>query len=92
LSFSIGEVAAMKPKTIITFVLLAFVVASVGFLVAKEAMKARGGAADPAATAPPAGPPVGHKVIAYYFHVSVRCPTCPRSRARWRRGPWRIST
>jgi len=71
----------MKPKSILTVVLLAFVIASIGFLVAKEAMKGRGGAADPAATAPPTGPATGRKVIACYFYTNVRCPTCRKIEA-----------
>jgi hypothetical protein len=78
-----------RPKTIITTVLLLFVFASVVFLVAKEFRKS---SASPGETTPQpatqnalnsapavaaegsAGP--SHKVIAYYFHGTFRCPTC----------------
>ena len=73
----------MKPKTIVTVVLLVFVGASVAWLVAKEAGGGRGGGpdavpapapSDPAETAPPAASP--GKVVVYYFHGTARCFTC----------------
>lgn len=71
----------MKPKTIVTTALLAFVVASVGFMVVKE-LKDRGKRA--ASTGGPdqtdsAGP--SHRVIAYYFHGNVRCDNCRKIEA-----------
>ena len=77
----------VKPKTIVTAVLLLFVAASVGYLVVKET----GGRSADNAT-PGGTPPVsehglateaatednaaGQKVVAYYFHGNVRCITC----------------
>ena len=69
----------MKPRTIVTAVLLAFVAASVVYLIVRET----GGE--------PAQPPPGanereksgdqastpkNKVVAYYFHGTMRCVTC----------------
>ena len=81
----------MKGKSVATFALLAFVAASVVFLIAKELRRS------PAVTSPSslspsslaqateaggggasAGRPVteGRKVIAYYFHGNFRCVSC----------------
>jgi hypothetical protein len=66
----------MKFKPVVAVVLLASVVVSLAAVVLKEARTR------PAApSAPPAGTetPVtsaSHKVIAYYFHRTVRCETC----------------
>lgn len=70
----------MKPRTIITVLLLAFVAASVVALIVKESRsKSQTTAMAPAAT--PTAPvvaaqPAAHKVITYYFHRTVRCETC----------------
>lgn len=68
----------MRPKKIVTALLLAFVAASVVWLVAKEAGAGRGGGPDatpaPAGPAVPAGAP--RKVVVYYFHGTARCFTC----------------
>lgn len=80
----------MKIKRVATFALLAFVIASVGFLVAKESRHSPAVAASssgPSALARPtegaaggtsAAQPLakGHKVIAYYFHGNFRCVSC----------------
>ncbi len=69
----------MKPKTIVTVVLLLFVAASVVTLVVKES------GAPPVQNAP--GPTAQNspdlpdeaeaaRVVVYYFHGSVRCATC----------------
>ena len=60
----------MKSRTVITVVLLAFVAASVIYLIVKES----------AQTAPPQSnehpPAVKNSVVVYYFHGSARCVTC----------------
>ncbi len=71
----------MKLRTIVTVALLAFVTISVGYLVVSETQTADDAAvraaderaanrsdADDNASA--------HKVVAYYFHNTQRCPTC----------------
>jgi hypothetical protein len=82
----------MNPKMIVTVLLLAFVGVSIGYLVIHEAGRtdpapsalSRGtilipgvsgaeGAGDLSAGATTL---VTHKVIAYYFHATQRCPTC----------------
>ena len=75
----------MRPKTIATGLLLAFVALSIGVLVGKEL---RPGATRPAGVAPPAsriaqakaGIPAP-RVIAYYFHGTARCVTCKKIEA-----------
>ena len=57
----------MKPKTVITVVLLVFVAASVVVLAAKSLRPK---------PQPPASQPPDDGVIAYYFHGNMRCPTC----------------
>lgn len=71
----------MNPKTIVTVVLLAFVAISVGYLVVTETRTANdapvrtGG--ESAANASESGEnSAAHKVVAYYFHNTQRCPTC----------------
>ncbi len=60
----------MKSRTVITIVLLAFVAASVVYLIVRES----------AQTAPPQSneqpPAVKNSVVVYYFHGSARCVTC----------------
>jgi len=65
----------MKPKTILTLVLLLFVAASLAYLVMKEPA---GRGDSPAEKAPPRDKAAGSdtRVIAYYFHGYVRCITC----------------
>jgi len=80
----------MNIKKIIGLVLLAFVIASLVYAVIKESNK---GAASGPAPAPgvsrevqsPPSPLSGetvaakdHRIIAYYFHTTARCPTCYR--------------
>jgi len=81
----------MKTKTIITIVLLVFVVASIGYLITKE-LRALAQATSAEANLPevepnqepssevvvtPNAPPeVSQKVIVYYFHGDFRCATC----------------
>lgn len=75
----------MRPKTIATGLLLAFVVLSISVLVGKEL---RPGATRPEGVAPPAsriaqakaGIPAP-RVIAYYFHGTARCVTCKKIEA-----------
>jgi len=66
----------VKVKTIATFALLAFVIASVVFLVAKESRRSPSVAA-------PTGQPLGRgpTVIAYYFHGNFRCASCVKIEA-----------
>jgi hypothetical protein len=54
-------------KKILTGVLLAFVAASVAALIYKET-RPRTTASGP--------PPTADRLVAYYFHGNVRCPTC----------------
>ncbi len=61
----------MKPKSLITVVLLLFVVASVIALVIKNTSDS--GAA---AIATPEIDGTAGKVVVYYFHRTQRCPTC----------------
>ena len=63
----------MKTKTIITFILLAFVVASVAYLVIDEMRSEKTDAASE--TVESAGG-AEHRVIVYYFHGDKRCRTC----------------
>jgi hypothetical protein len=64
----------MKPKTIITAVLLLFVAISVVALIVKESSDApeagTGGNAVTSEQLP------DDRLIVYYFHGNVRCPTC----------------
>jgi hypothetical protein len=80
----------VKVKTVAVFALLAFVIASVAFLVAKEWKRS------PTAPSSSSGPAAiaqatmdrtgsastgqslakGHKVVAYYFHGNIRCVSC----------------
>lgn len=85
----------MKVKSIATFALLAFVIASVVFLVAKESRRSSAivasstGSAVPARTEGggteigPSGQPLGQDptVIAYYFHGKFRCASCVKIEA-----------
>ncbi|MFH1148361.1 MAG: nitrophenyl compound nitroreductase subunit ArsF family protein [Pseudomonadota bacterium] len=79
----------MKPKSIVTALLLAFVLGSVVFLVAKESRRETEIAGttnqpliqEKSAVAAETGsgkaaPQVSHKIIAYYFHGVARCPSC----------------
>lgn len=79
----------MKAKTVITVMLLAFVIASIAFLVIKELSKPSTAPVSPqadeqaASVEPDSDTPIvpekntaGRKVIAYYFHGNVRCVTC----------------
>jgi len=69
----------MKPKPILTVVLLAFVVASAGYFIFTEMKKksavevAADSGGDPRA-ATTDGP--ANKVVVYYFHSTQRCWTC----------------
>lgn len=75
----------MKPKTMVTVVLLVFVAASVGFLVWQEtagtASDTPQSATDPTTTtetaaAPAAQAAIPDGLVAYYFHGTKRCNTC----------------
>ena len=61
----------MRLKTVATGLLLAFVVASVGFLFLKESQSDSGAVADP----------VQSRLVAYYFHGNMRCATCRKIEA-----------
>ncbi len=63
----------MQGKHAITALLLLFVVGAVAFLIYKEVQPAP----NPDATALKESGE-GHKVVAYYFHGNMRCPTCVR--------------
>ena len=64
----------MKPKHIATFVLLAFVGVSLACLVIQESTTTPV-QTDSEQTAQPGATPC-HKLVAYYFHRTQRCPTC----------------
>lgn len=81
----------MKPKTILTVVILAFVAVAVVYLIVKEVREARtpeivaDDAAPSTAAAPTAEAAVeeeeetavlGGQVVAYYFYFGKRCVTC----------------
>lgn len=71
----------MKPKTIVTTALLAFVAVSVGYLVVTETRSpdnatVRAGDDPAIKSSNSGGNTAAHKVIAYYFHNTQRCPTC----------------
>jgi hypothetical protein len=59
----------MNAKKIVTAVLIAFVLVSIGWLVVREVSPGRS-----AADATPAA--AGRQVAVYYFHRTARCPTC----------------
>lgn len=75
----------MKPKKIVSVVLLAFVAVSLGWLffpkgqsetTPAETRASGESSADPApATNPPAST---NRVIVYYFHTTYRCPACTK--------------
>lgn len=83
----------MKPKNIVTVVLLVFVIASVAFLVSKKTRdemrheSAEEMAVDesPVKEETPGSiqetNEYGHKVIVYYFHGTRRCATCRKFEA-----------
>lgn len=71
----------MKLKPLLTFVLLAFVVVSLGAAVAEVAGWRTEESADPDKAVTPVS---GERWIAYYFHGSTRCPTCRRIEAHAR--------
>lgn len=66
----------MKARTGLTVALLAFVIASVGFLVAKESKRPPAAASPPRGTAVVERPGPGPVVVAYYFHGRFRCASC----------------
>ncbi len=76
----------MNGKRIVTVLLLAFVAASVGFLVLKETRSsaaeetvvatAPAGALAKAAVSAAEATPAARKLVAYYFHLNKRCNTC----------------
>lgn len=67
----------MKLKGLITFFLLCFVGVSVVYAVVKEAR------AKSSAVSAPVGAKqeLKHKVVAYYFHGTARCPSCMKIEA-----------
>ena len=67
----------MKPKTLISTTLLVFVAASVAYLAVGKGGRGAAAIGDgptPVASAEVDGPEA--RVIAYYFHGTMRCPTC----------------
>ena len=78
----------MKAKSVVTALLLAFVVVSVGYLVLRESKPSA--ASGPAVSTPPAsGPasasrpaPAAAQFVAYYFHGTRRCRTCLKIQAQ----------
>jgi hypothetical protein len=73
------EPIIMKPRTILTTALLAFVALTIAVMVAKELSRALArsdsetGAGQ---TRTPAPEEAAAKVVVYVFHRTVRCPTC----------------
>lgn len=66
----------MKLKTVLTFVLLAFVAVSAAWMIIKET-GSRDAAAGNIKQQEADNPALkGHTVAAYYFHGDARCPTC----------------
>jgi len=63
----------MKPKTIVTGLLLAFVAASIAWLVVRE-IQARNEGGEAASKESPSGV----LLTVYYFHATARCLTCNR--------------
>jgi len=70
----------MSGKNIISLVLIAFVLISVVYLVAKETGNTPQ-SADSGKTLEQGAATSGHQVIAYYFHGNVRCATCRKFEA-----------
>jgi hypothetical protein len=73
----------MKPRKIVTVVLLIFVVASLAFLLFKgTGTKTESAGQTETETGPETDKATAesgeHRVIAYYFHTAARCPTCIR--------------
>ena len=70
----------MKPKTIVTAVLLIFVIASVAYFVFNETSREKSPlqVAGESGVGPSAAPAAdaGDKVVVYYFHATRRCYTC----------------
>ena len=78
----------MKPKNIVAVALLAFAIASVVYLIFKESgnniknasvedtVVKEGPERAETRDKPQVVDETGHKVIAYYFHTTKRCPTC----------------
>ncbi len=75
----------MKPKSLLSIALLAFVAASLVVLAIKELRPNRQtdqpDARLAAANKAHHRPPLSDGVIAYYFHTNVRCPTCSKIEA-----------
>lgn len=63
----------MKAKKLISWLLLAFVMVSIGVAIGKELEKRKG---DSPAARIQAPAPGGEKVIVYYMHGTFRCRTC----------------
>ncbi len=67
----------MNSKVIVTWGLLLFVAVSIGVLIGKGTGNRPATATiDVGASREPVASPAGPRVIAYYFHGSVRCATC----------------
>lgn len=59
----------MNPRRIISLLLVAFVAVSIVWLVAREVSPRRSDTS-------PSVPSAARQVMVYYFHRTVRCPTC----------------
>lgn len=72
----------MKPKTVVTALLLAFVAAGLAWVGVRASRKAAPPAA-PVSAAAPAGAPAetGDRVVVHYFHGRVRCVSCNKIEA-----------
>ena len=72
---------SVSSRRVVTALLLAFVAVSLGYMVQRSDRPAQPSSGAATAQAAPAASPgapreQGTKVIAYYFHVTVRCVTC----------------
>lgn len=71
----------MKPRTIVVAVLLAFVAASIAYLLLNEIPARRSGIAQPVKNVGRVGDSAADKVVVYYFHGNVRCSNCRKFEA-----------
>jgi hypothetical protein len=70
----------VKPKTLVTALLLAFVAAGLAWVGVRASRKAAAPPV-PAASGAPAGAAEANRVVVYYFHGRVRCVSCNKIEA-----------
>jgi hypothetical protein len=71
----------VKPKSVVTALLLLFVAAGIAWVGVRASRKAAAPAPASAVDALPAAGPVGDRVVVYYFHGRVRCVSCNKIEA-----------